>query len=286
MPKTRYRSIFISDTHLCSRDAQADVLLHFLKHTKSEYLYLVGDFIDVWQLRRRWHWPQVYSNVIHRILSRVKKGTKVVYIPGNHDEFFRDFLGTQFGGVQILPRTFHRTADGRRMLVMHGDEFDVVVQCNKWLAVLGSAAYEYLVTANRVLNIARRRARLPYWSLAAYCKRRVKNAAKYINRFESALIHEGRHLGVDGVICGHIHTPVIKSMQDLLYCNTGDWVENCTALVEREDGTLEIVHWIPHYQQAMSQAHEAEPEPEEDDVPAEPMTPAAERLIRQLASVE
>ncbi|MCZ7648262.1 MAG: UDP-2,3-diacylglucosamine diphosphatase [Planctomycetota bacterium] len=286
MPKTRYRSIFISDTHLCSRDAQAEVLLHFLRHTKSENLYLVGDFLDVWQLRRRWHWPQVYSNVIHRILSRVKKGAKVVYIPGNHDEFFRDFLGTQFGGVQIVPRTVHRTADGRRMLVMHGDEFDAVVQCNKWLALLGSAAYEYLVAANRILNVVRRRTRLPYWSLAAYCKRRVKNAAKYISRFETALAHEGKTMGVDGVICGHIHTPVIKNVQGLLYCNTGDWVENCTALVEHEDGRLEIVHWLPRYLDALSRAHGLEVDPEDEEPQVAEYAPFATRIARGLVAAE
>lgn len=243
MERTRYRSVWISDTHLCSRDCRVELLLSFLKHTRCDNLYLVGDIIDVWQLKRKWYWPQAFNNVIQKILARAKKGTNVVFIPGNHDEFFREFVGQHFGGVAIMQRTIHQTADGRRFLVMHGDEFDTVVQCNKWLAVLGSAAYDHLVTLNRGLNAARRLLGMPYWSMAAYVKGRVKNAVKYICRFEDAVVHEGRKAGVDGVICGHIHQPVVKTIGGIQYCNTGDWVENCTALVEHDDGRLELLNW-------------------------------------------
>ena len=243
MAKTYYRTIWLSDTHLCSRDCQAEALLSFLKQTKSDYLYLAGDFIDIWQLKRRWYWPQTFNNIIHKILGRAKKGTRVVYIPGNHDEFFHEFVGSQFGGVQIRQQAIHTTADNRRLLVLHGDEFDVVVQCNKWLAVLGNAAYDNLILLNRVVNAVRRRCGLPYWSLAAYLKHKVKNAVKYIGSFEEAVVREAGKHKVDGVVCGHIHQPGIKQIGGLQYCNTGDWVENCSALVERHDGTLQIIYW-------------------------------------------
>jgi UDP-2,3-diacylglucosamine pyrophosphatase LpxH len=244
MPKVHYRSVWISDTHLCSRDCRAADLLGFLKHVKCENLYLVGDFVDVWQLKRRWFWPQEFNNVIHRILSKAKKGANVVYIPGNHDEAFRAFCGQQLGGVRIERECLHTTADGRTYLVLHGDEFDCVVQNNKWLAVLGSAAYDYLIYVNRVLNFARRRLDLPYWSLAHYIKTRVKNAVSYIGAFEDAVAHAGQKARVDGVICGHIHLPQMRSIGGLHYINTGDWVENCTALVEHADGRLELIYWL------------------------------------------
>jgi UDP-2,3-diacylglucosamine pyrophosphatase LpxH len=252
MSKTYYRSVWISDTHLCSRDCRADTLLSFLKHTKCEYLYIVGDFIDVWQLKRRWFWLQEFNNVIHRVLSKARKGAKVVYIPGNHDEAFRDFCGMQFGGVRIERDCVHTTADGRRFLVLHGDEFDCVVQNNKWLAIVGSAAYDYLIYANRMLNYLRRRMGMPYWSLAHYVKTRVKNAVSYIGAFEDAVVHAARKEKVDGVICGHIHQPAMKDIQGLQYCNTGDWVESCTALVEHTDGRLELIHWMAEINKQMA----------------------------------
>lgn len=244
MAKTYYRSVWISDTHLCSRDCRADVLLSFLNQTKCENLYIVGDFIDVWQLKRRWFWAQDFNNVIHRILSKARKGAKVTYIPGNHDEAFREFCGMQFGGVRIEQNCIHTMADGRKFLVMHGDEFDCVVQNNKWLAVLGSAAYDYLIYVNRMLNYGRRRLGMPYWSLAHYVKTRVKNAVTYIGTFEEAVAREARKAKVEGVICGHIHQPILKDIHGIAYCNTGDWVENCTALVEHADGHLELIHWM------------------------------------------
>ncbi len=200
MEKQRYRTIWISDTHLCSRDCRADYLLSFLKHTKAEQLYLVGDIIDVWQLKRRWFWPQPINNVIQKILSRAKKGTKVTYIPGNHDECLRDFAGAKFGDVSLEMDAVHTTADGKRFLVIHGDLFDTAVQHNRWLAVLGDAAYGWLIYLNGVLNFFRRLLNLPYWSLSGYIKGRVKNAVSYINSFEDVVVHYARSKGVDGVI--------------------------------------------------------------------------------------
>jgi len=261
--KTYYRTIWISDMHLCSRDCRADSLLSFLKRHKCEYLYLVGDFIDIWQLKRRWYWPQTYNNIIHKILGRAKKGTKVIYIPGNHDEMFREFIGQQFGGVEIHQQAIHHLSDGRRLMVLHGDEFDLIVQNNKWLALVGNAAYDNLIYVNRVLNLFRRFFGMPYWSLAAYLKHRVKNAVKYIGSFEQAVVHEAKKKDVHGVVCGHIHQPVVKEVDGLTYCNTGDWVENCTALVEKENGVLEIIHWTKDGQDISHILFEEEDDSEE-----------------------
>ena len=227
-----------------SQDCRTDYLLSFLKHNKSEYLYLVGDFIDLWQLKRRWHWPQMFNNLIQKVLSKAKKGAKVIYIPGNHDEGLRSFVGAKFGGIQIAMQAIHETADGRRMLVLHGDEFDAVVQHNRWLAILGDAAYGYLITLNRMVNFVRRQFGMPYWSLSGYIKGRVKNAVRFITSFEEAVVHYAKKQQVAGVICGHIHQPTIKMLNGIQYCNTGDWIENCTAMVEHMDGRLELIHWM------------------------------------------
>ncbi|MCW8132790.1 MAG: UDP-2,3-diacylglucosamine diphosphatase [Planctomycetota bacterium] len=265
MSKTSYRAVWISDTHLGSRDCQSAAINSFLKNIKCEYLYIVGDFIDIWQLKRKWHWPQDFNNVVQRVLKKAKKGTRVVYIPGNHDESFREYAGLDFGGVRIQKQTVHETLDGRKLLVMHGDEFDAVVQYNKWLAVLGSAAYDYLIYANRIVNFLRRRLGLPYWSLANYLKRKVKNAITYIHSYEDALIADARKRQFNGVVCGHIHQPVIKEQPGFIYCNTGDWVENCTALVETAEGQLEIVRWpLMHAKDA---PREDDQDLEEEDEP-------------------
>ena len=242
-----YRSIWISDVHLASRDCRADYLLSFLKHNKSDYLYLVGDFIDVWQLKRRWYWPQALNNVIQKVLARAKKGAKVIYIPGNHDECLRDFSGAQFGGVQISKQAIHVTADGRRFLVLHGDEFDAIVQHNRWMALLGDAAYGYLIWVNCMFNYMRRKLNMPYWSLSGYIKGRVKNAVRFVGAYEDAVVHFARKHNVDGVICGHIHQPAMKPLHGIEYCNTGDWIENCTALVEHHDGRMALVHWAKEW---------------------------------------
>lgn len=279
MSKKYYRSVWISDTHLCSRDCRVEYLLSFLKSVKCEYLYLVGDFIDVWQLKRRWYWPQAFNNVVHKVLAKSKKGAKVTYIPGNHDEFFRNFVGYQFGGVQIKDKAIHVTADGRRLLILHGDEFDMVVQYNKWLALLGSAAYDYLVTLNRILNLGRRKLNMPYWSLSAAIKRKVKNAVTYVGKYEEAMIHEARKHNADGIVCGHIHQPAVKQIDGLLYCNTGDWVENCTALVEEEDGKLSIIHWLTDWDMAAVSANQAQEAAQEPDFDEEPVAVMEQKAI-------
>lgn len=238
-----YRSVWISDAHLCTKDAQSEMLYTFLDSIKCDYLYLVGDVIDIWALQRRWYWPQQYNEVLHKLLKRSRKGAKVIYIPGNHDEFFRNFVGYQFGEVEVMSHAYHETVDGRKFLVIHGDEFDTIVRYHTWLSKLGSFAYGFLIRLNRVVNIVRARMGKPYWSFSGAIKRKVKQAVKYLTNFEDLLVKEARRQNVDGVICGHIHQPAVRHLDGILYCNAGDWVENCTALVEREDGTLELIWW-------------------------------------------
>jgi len=244
----RYRSIWISDIHLGTRGCNAELLLDFLRRTESDYLYLVGDIIDVWRMRRAWYWHQTHNDVIQKILRKARKGTRVIYVPGNHDESFRDFAGHRFGRVAILLEAIHTAADGRRYLVLHGDKFDGVVKYAKWLAVIGDRAYTAALALNLWFNRVRRRLGFPYWSLSAYLKHKVKNAVEYISSYETAVAAEARRRGADGVICGHIHTADIRKMDGVLYCNDGDWVESCTALVEHTDGRLEILRWteMPH----------------------------------------
>jgi UDP-2,3-diacylglucosamine pyrophosphatase LpxH len=239
----RYRSIWISDIHLGTKGCKAEFLLDFLKHTESDYLYLVGDIIDCWRLRRSWYWAQSHNDVVQKLLRKARKGTKVIYVPGNHDEPLRDYTDMQFGGVTILEETIHETADGRRFLIMHGDKFDGIVKYARWLAILGDQAYNLLLAVNHWYNLWRRKFGYPYWSLSSYIKRRVKDAVSYIDDFEVALADEARRRGVDGVICGHIHKAEIRTFDNILYCNDGDWVESCTALVEHPDGRLEILEW-------------------------------------------
>jgi UDP-2,3-diacylglucosamine pyrophosphatase LpxH len=239
----RYRSIWISDTHLGTRGCKVDYLLDFLRHNESDYLYLVGDIVDGWSLKRSWFWSQPHNDVLQKILRKARKGTRVIYIPGNHDEFARDYVDLLFGGITVAARAVHKTADGRRLLVMHGDEFDGVVACHKWLAVLGSQSYQCALVMNHWFNRIRRRLGYPYWSLSAYLKHKVKNAVQFIHDFEHAVSAEAVRCRVDGIVCGHIHKAEIREIDGVLYCNDGDWVESCTALAETTDGTLEIVHW-------------------------------------------
>jgi UDP-2,3-diacylglucosamine pyrophosphatase LpxH len=246
--KKRYRAIFISDIHLGTRGCQADMLLHFLKHTESEYLYLVGDIIDGWRLRRSWYWQQSHNDVIQKVLRKARKGTKVIYIPGNHDEMARAYVDLHFGGVAVLMEAVHTNADGRRFLVLHGDHFDGIVKYAKWLAHLGDWAYNVALTLNIWFNWVRNHLGYPYWSLSAYLKHRVKNAVEYISSYEVAVADEARRRHADGVICGHIHHAEIRTIDGIEYCNDGDWVESCTALVEHADGRLEIIHWAPEYE--------------------------------------
>jgi UDP-2,3-diacylglucosamine pyrophosphatase LpxH len=256
--KLRFRSIWISDVHLGTRGCNADYLLDFLKRTESDYLYLVGDIIDGWRLKRAWFWRQEHNDVIQKLLRKARKGTRIIYIPGNHDEDFRDFARCRFGRVVVLKDTVHVSADGRRFLVLHGDQFDGVVKYAKWLALIGDHAYNLALTCNAWLNIFRRRMGLRYWSLSAYLKHKVKNAVEYISKFETAVVAEARRRDVDGVICGHIHFAEMRSIDGLLYCNDGDWVESCTALVEHFDGRLEILRWAEMEELPLAKAAECE----------------------------
>ena len=242
-PRRRYRTIWISDVHLGTRGCNDRLLIDFLDHVDSDTLYLVGDIIDGWRMKKRFYWPERHNAIVRRVMKRAKHGTHIVYIPGNHDEMFRQFAGMNFGGVEIRRKAIHVTADGRRLLILHGDEFDTIVLAHRWLAFLGDAAYTVLMKANVAVNAVRRRFGLPYWSLSKHAKHKVKNAVEFISRFEEAVAHEAARLDVDGVVCGHIHTAEARAFGEVVYYNDGDWVEGCTALVEHQDGRMEILHW-------------------------------------------
>jgi UDP-2,3-diacylglucosamine pyrophosphatase LpxH len=217
-----YRAIFISDLHLGTPGCQAEALLSFLKHNSSDFLYLLGDIVDGWQLKRRWHWPQAHNDVIQKLLRRARKGTRVVYVPGNHDEFARQFVNHQFGGVELLEEAEHTLADGRRLWLTHGDYFDAVVQYAKWLAHVGDNLYELTLKLNRYVAKLRAHLGLPYWSLSAYLKHKVKSALNYVTSFEDALAQEAKRRGFQGVVCGHIHRAQIRDIEGVLYgCNGG-----------------------------------------------------------------
>ena len=243
---THFRSIFISDLHLGTPGCQADALLNFLKTYTCDNLYLVGDIVDGWQLRRKWYWPQSHNDVVQKLLRKARKGCRVFFVPGNHDEFGRHFLDHSFGGIEILEEAVHITADGKKLWVIHGDYFDGVIQCAKWLAYVGDNLYEFTLKLNRYLNHLRARMGMPYWSLSAYLKLKVKKAVNFISDFEVAVANEARKLGYHGTICGHIHQAEIRNIDGILYCNDGDWVESCTALVEHADGRLEILRFNPN----------------------------------------
>ena len=242
-PCLALRTVWISDVHLGTPGCNAELLLDFLKSTECETLYLVGDIIDGWQLRKGWYWPTRHNDVVRCILKKAKHGTRVVYLPGNHDEALRDFTGLNFGGVEVVDDIIHRTADGRDLLVIHGDQFDGVVLYARWLAFLGDHTYTLLLKLNRVVNAVRKRLGLPYWSLSSHLKKKVKNAVQYVCSFEAAVAHAASERGADGVVCGHIHTAEIRQIGDVTYYNDGDWVESCTALVEHFDGRIEILDW-------------------------------------------
>jgi UDP-2,3-diacylglucosamine pyrophosphatase LpxH len=242
-PALRCRTAFISDIHLGTRGCQAERLLEFIRVLECEQLYLVGDIVDGWKMKSGWHWPQAHNDVVQKILRMARKGVKVVYVPGNHDDRVRDFCGVHFGGVVVARDAIHTAADGRRYLVTHGDEFDGVIRHARWLAFLGDWGYRALLSLNTQFNRARRALGLGYWSLSAYLKHRVKNAVQFIGQFEQAMADEARRRGVQGVICGHIHHAEIRDVEGVVYVNDGDWVESCTAVIERFDGRLEIVEW-------------------------------------------
>jgi len=249
-PKHRYRSVWISDIHLGTRGCNATLLVDFLRSFECETLYLVGDIVDGWRLKKGWYWPDAHNEVIRRVLKHAHRRTRVVFVAGNHDEMLRDFAGLTFGGVELVLEAIHVTADGRRLLVTHGDSFDGVVLYARWLAFLGDKAYGLLLRSNILLNAIRRRMKLPYWSLSAHMKRKVKNAVEYVCNFEDAVAREAQERGLDGIVCGHIHTAEIRQFGDVTYYNDGDWVESCTALVEEPCGEMRIVDWARETAQA------------------------------------
>ena len=240
-----YRAIWMSDIHLGTSGCKADFLLDFLRVNESDQLYLVGDIVDGWQLKRGWYWKQSHNDVVQKILRKARKGTKVTYIVGNHDEALREFLGMRFGEILIENEAVHELRDGRRLWVTHGDLFDGVIQYAKWLAYLGDTAYTVALKVNDHFNYLRHKMGMSYWSLSQYLKHRVKNAVSFITAFEEALTTEARRRGYDGVVCGHIHRPEIREIDGTLYCNDGDWVESLSALVETHEGELKLVYW-PH----------------------------------------
>ncbi|MDP3673717.1 MAG: UDP-2,3-diacylglucosamine diphosphatase [Novosphingobium sp.] len=242
-PRLSFRTIWISDVHLGTRGCNCRLLIDFLDHCDSDTLYLVGDIIDGWRMKKRFFWPERHNAIVRRVMKKAKGRTRVVYIPGNHDEMFRQFSGMNFGGVEIRRSAIHETVDGRRLLVIHGDEFDAVVMGQRWLAFLGDAAYNFLLKLNVAINAVRRRFGLPYWSLSAHAKHKVKDAVAFISRFEETVAHAAEKRRVDGVVCGHIHTAEERRFGDIAYYNDGDWVESCTALVEHHDGRMEILRW-------------------------------------------
>jgi UDP-2,3-diacylglucosamine pyrophosphatase LpxH len=237
------RALFISDVHLGTRTSRADQLLDLLRTCEAEVIYLVGDIIDFWRVRRGPVWPQAHNDVLQKLMRKVRKGTRLILIPGNHDEGLRDYAGMQFGGVEIHRDYVHVTAQGRRYAVMHGDEFDMVVRTAKWLALLGDRGYELALWLNNPLNWVRRHLGLGYWSLSGYLKNRVKKAVAFIGAFEEAVAAEARRREADGIICGHIHHAADRSFEGIHYLNCGDWVESCTAVVESQAGELQVIRW-------------------------------------------
>ena len=240
----RFRALFISDVHLGTRGCQAERLLDFLRYHDADTIYLVGDIVDGWALRQNWYWPSTHNDVVQKLLRKARKGARMIYIPGNHDEFLRDFYGTHFGGVEVVANAVHVAADGRRYFVTHGDQFDLVVRYARWLALLGDHAYRFALALNTSFNVIRRQFGLPYWSLSQWAKLKVKNAVNYIGEFETALAGEAARHHADGVICGHIHHAAMRMFGGVQYINCGDWVESCSAVVEHPDGKFEIIPWI------------------------------------------
>jgi len=257
----KVRSIFLSDIHLGTRGCQAACLLDFLRQYESDHLFLVGDIIDFWAMSRSVQWSGLHNTVVQKILRRARHGEKVVLIPGNHDEALREYDGTTFGDILVAFEWLHVTADGKRLLLLHGDEFDQVTRHHRWVALLGDVAYNLLVRLNAQLSWLRRRLHIQgYWSLAGYAKRKVKSAVSFIWDFEESVIRAVRERGLDGVVCGHIHSAAIKQVDSLLYINCGDWVDSCTGIVEHLDGRLELIEWrhdgLPETTSVLDEAEE------------------------------
>lgn len=265
LPQKRHRTIFISDTHLGTRGCKAEMLADFLARNSCHTLYLIGDIVDGWRLKQRWYWPEAHNRVVQELLHKIDAGTRVIYVPGNHDEALRAYCGRVIAGVEVVKEAIHETADGRKLLVIHGDQFDGVIAYARWLALLGDWAYAAALRTNEIFNAARRAFGLSYWSLSAYLKLKVKNAVEFICRFEDAVARDVRAKGLDGVVCGHIHHAAIEKIGAILYHNDGDWVESCTALVEDARGHMEILFWASFYRDAREAAFAA---PATDAVPA------------------
>ncbi|MFL2676477.1 MAG: UDP-2,3-diacylglucosamine diphosphatase [Alphaproteobacteria bacterium] len=241
--KKGYRTIWISDLHLGTPGCKAEILLDFLKEIKSETIYLVGDIVDGWRLKKNWYWPQSHNDVVQKLLRKARKGVKVVFIPGNHDEAARKYLGVNFGDIKIQHQAVHKTANGKKLWVVHGDQFDGVIRHAKWLAYIGDKGYAMLITLNNTFNKIRKFLNLPYWSLSQFIKLKVKKAVSFVTAFENVMVMEAKRKGYDGVVCGHIHKAELKDVNGIIYANDGDWVESLTALAENHDGSLEIIDW-------------------------------------------
>ncbi len=273
-----YRTIWISDLHLGTAGCRAADLGDWLKAVRCEHLYLVGDVVDMWRLRQRWYWPADHNRVVRRLLKMSQKGTRITYIPGNHDDAARQYDGLEFGGIRIAPNAMHETADGRHLLVTHGDQFDLVVRKAPLLAKVGGVSYEMLLAANRLWNRGRSLCGLPYHSLSQAIKMRVKQACIFVSRFETALREEALRGGFDGVVCGHIHkAEAIERPGEIAYYNCGDWVESRTALVEHADGRIEVLdagrrldEWMP-----AAKGSQEDPEDAAEIVPPSPLRPVA-----------
>ena len=283
----KYRTIWISDVHLGTKGCNANLLIDFLDHTDSETMYLVGDIIDGWRLKKKFYWPASHNDIVWRILKRAKRGTRIVYIPGNHDEMFRQFTGLNFGGVEIRRSAFHDTADNRRLMVLHGDEFDTIMLAHRWLAFVGDTAYHLLMALNGWVNKARRALGLPYWSLSKAAKHKVKNAVEFISRYEEVVARAAAERGVDGVVCGHIHTAEFREFSQngkrVEYWNDGDWVEGCNALVEHADGRMEILNWAEEVERRKSNFGEDLREVEADLVGLDEIDSDALEPAREIA---
>ncbi len=244
METNQYRTIWISDLHIGSTQCQADVLLDFLKHNDSENLYLVGDIIDFWALSKKMYWPTSHNTIIQKILRKARHGTHVTYIPGNHDENVREYNNYVFGDIEVINTAYHTTADGKKFMIVHGDEYDTIAQYHQWIAKLGSNGYDFLLQVNRLIRFVRRLLGVQsHFSLAAYIKYKVKNIVQFISDYEENIVNTLKKEAVDGVICGHIHHAELKMIGGFYYINTGDFVESCTAIVEHFNGELELIHW-------------------------------------------
>jgi UDP-2,3-diacylglucosamine pyrophosphatase LpxH len=240
-----YRSIFISDVHLGTRGCSAQHLTDFLKNNHCDHLYLIGDIVDGWRLHSKWYWPQSHSDVVRKILTKAKRGTQVIYVTGNHDEFLRNFtsFALSFGNIEVVDEAEHTAPNGDKFWIIHGDDYDGITRYHKWVALLGDIGYNALILLNRWYNFLRRKFGFGYWSLSRFIKYKVKTAVNFISEFETTIARDAASKGYKGVFCGHIHHPEMRDINGVLYCNTGDWVETCSAIVEHWDGRLEIIHW-------------------------------------------